>query len=322
MSPGWLDKEKFIPGLVSVIIPTFNRAAYLKEAIDSVINQTYRPIECIVVDDGSTDNTKELVTAINTDIELRYLYQANTGSQAARNKGTMSSKGEFIQYLDSDDLLYPTKIMMQVNYLQSSEKCDGVFGDWDQGVPDNYKTIKAFKKENLIFQILCERSICIFSLMMRRGIVSKAGEWDISVKRCQEIEFQLNALLKGAQFEYFPLNTGLWRMHFGERIFNKTSSAEVIQFYTKWESFLKLEDKWHPGYADGFIDNYFYFLSEKSANNNKETELLIHEIYRLQPYHPIFRTLKFILTKIAFGSKLAIKLWVIRFRKNINNRAS
>ena len=155
---------------------------------------------------------------------------------------------------------------------------------------------------------------------MRRRIISKAGEWDVSIKRCQEIDFHLNALIKGARFEYFPLNTGLWRMHAGERIFNKTSFVYAIQFYTKWESFLRLEEKWHSNYAEGLIDNYFYFLSENSTNNNKEIELLIHEAYRLQPSHPIFMTPKFIITKNVFGSMIAIKLWVMRFKRKMNQK--
>src|SRR6266540_1479939 len=88
---------------VSVVIPTYNRASLLREAIDSVLNQTFNDLELIIVDDGSTDNTEEVVHSF-TDHRLMYLKQQNEGASSARNAGIQAATGEFIAFLDSDDL--------------------------------------------------------------------------------------------------------------------------------------------------------------------------------------------------------------------------
>lgn len=105
----------FEPGLVSVVIPTYNRADLIKETIYSVLEQTYDKFEIIVVDDGSSDNTKEVVRDIK-DERIKYFYQENKGlPAAARNAGLRQSKGEFIAFLDSDDLWKPDKLQKQLN---------------------------------------------------------------------------------------------------------------------------------------------------------------------------------------------------------------
>ncbi len=104
------------PPLVSVIIPTYNRKAYVQQAIDSVLAQTYPHYEIIVVDDGSTDGTGEALAARYGD-RITYHWQENQGESAARNWGINIAKGEYIAFLDSDDLWYPNKLEVQVEWL-------------------------------------------------------------------------------------------------------------------------------------------------------------------------------------------------------------
>ncbi len=89
--------------LISVIIPTYNRANFLGEAIESVLSQTYKNLEVIIIDDGSTDDTRQLIEKY-TDKRIIYLYQEHGGTSAARNKGIQEAKGEYIAFLDSDDI--------------------------------------------------------------------------------------------------------------------------------------------------------------------------------------------------------------------------
>jgi glycosyltransferase involved in cell wall biosynthesis len=103
------------PGLVSVVIPTYNRAYVLGDAIRSVLAQTYRPLEVIVVDDGSKDNTEEVVRAFRD--EVRYVRQENAGVAAARNVGFTLARGEFIGLVDSDDRWLPWKVALQVAFM-------------------------------------------------------------------------------------------------------------------------------------------------------------------------------------------------------------
>jgi GT2 family glycosyltransferase len=114
-------------GLVSVILPTYNRAYSLGQAIESVLAQTYRPIEIIVVDDGSVDNTAEVVARFGS--EVRYVRQENGGVAAARNHGLAITRGEFVGLIDSDDSWYPYKLEMQVAFLRKFPEAGMVWTD-------------------------------------------------------------------------------------------------------------------------------------------------------------------------------------------------
>lgn len=116
--------------LVSVIIPTFNSAAYLTEALRSVAAQTHRNLEIIVVDDGSTDGTEALVKGAFPD--ARYLGQANSGAGAARNLGAQSARGDLFAFLDADDFWAPEKLALQLARLEREPAVDLVFGKIQQ----------------------------------------------------------------------------------------------------------------------------------------------------------------------------------------------
>ena len=108
---------------VSIIIPMYNSEEYIKEAVDSCLSQTYENIEIIVIDDGSTDNSKEeILDHIETN-RVRYFYQSNKGRSAARNYGLDISEGAYINFLDSDDLLHSSKLEIHMNYMNNNENC-------------------------------------------------------------------------------------------------------------------------------------------------------------------------------------------------------
>lgn len=119
-----------IEDLVSTIIPVYNRSGMLVEAVRSVLDQTYRPIEIIIVDDGSTDDTPEVCDhlAAQHPSEIRVVHQPNSGTGIAREAGRQLARGEFIQYLDSDDLLLPMKFELQVAGLRANQECGVSYG--------------------------------------------------------------------------------------------------------------------------------------------------------------------------------------------------
>ncbi|MFQ5850235.1 MAG: glycosyltransferase family 2 protein [Candidatus Binatia bacterium] len=112
---------------ISVIIPTYNHAKYLPEALDSILNQTYKAFEIIVVDDGSTDNTKEIVARYRD--KIRYAYQQNGKQAKARNTGITISSGEYIAFLDADDVWMPEMLELQVRLLDQNPGIGLVFAD-------------------------------------------------------------------------------------------------------------------------------------------------------------------------------------------------
>lgn len=100
--------------LVSVVIATYNMGKFLPEAMDSALNQTYENIEVIVIDDGSSDDTKEVIKSYLTDTRVRYIVQENKGQSSAKNKGICESRGEYVAFLDADDIWVPEKLEMQI----------------------------------------------------------------------------------------------------------------------------------------------------------------------------------------------------------------
>jgi glycosyltransferase involved in cell wall biosynthesis len=112
--------------LISVIIPTYNRAHLIKRSIESVLNQSYKNLELIIVDDGSTDNTKDVIDSIK-DERIIYVKQKNQGAAAARNKGIDTAKGEYISFHDSDDICHLDKLEKEIHTLKRNN-ADVVFG--------------------------------------------------------------------------------------------------------------------------------------------------------------------------------------------------
>lgn len=111
--------------VVSVIIPTYNRAGFISDAVQSVLDQTYKNIEIIVVDDGSTDGTKDVLAPFMDNI--RYYYTENSGAAHARNIGLKAAVGKYIAFLDSDDAYLPYKLELQVSFMESHPEAGMVF---------------------------------------------------------------------------------------------------------------------------------------------------------------------------------------------------
>jgi len=122
------DSKMECSATVSVIISCYNSERFITDAIESVLSQTYKNYEIIIVDDGSTDNTKSLI--INYP-QIKYIYQKNQGVSSARNSGLKASKGKYIIFLDYDDILLPERLQLGVEYLESNLDCAFVLGWFD-----------------------------------------------------------------------------------------------------------------------------------------------------------------------------------------------
>ena len=179
--------------LVSVIIPTYNKALYLKEAIESVLNQTYKNLELLVIDDGSTDNTAEIIKLFN-DNRLIYFYQNNKGPAAARNVGIENSKGEFIAFLDSDDLWLEEKLEKQIKFLKENNEV-GMLGTGFYKIDENKNIIgkKQFPADNdRLKKILIKfNPFAQSSVILRKEVIQKVGKYDESFLESEDYDFWL-----------------------------------------------------------------------------------------------------------------------------------
>lgn len=185
--------------LVSVIIPAYNREKYIAEAIDSVLAQDYAPIELIVVDDGSTDSTAEIVQSYGD--QLVYLCQENQGVAAARNSGIAYAHGEYLAFLDSDDIWVEGKLSWQMALLQQNPKLDAVYGHTKQFFSPEVD--EAFKARTIIPQKVMPAYIACAKLI-RRESFDLVGLFDANLKAGTDIDWYARSKEAGILSEMLP----------------------------------------------------------------------------------------------------------------------
>jgi glycosyltransferase involved in cell wall biosynthesis len=191
-----------VPGLVSTIIPVRNRPRMVLEAVDSVLAQTYRPIEVIVCDDGSTDETAAAVEGLmgRHPDEVRLLRLPSQGPGPAREAGRLAARGEYIQYLDSDDLLRPRKFAVQVTALQGRPDCGAAYGYialWREGAPpsDHPHKWSGHALPTLFPWLLVDRWWNTDTPLFRRSLCDAVGPWtDLRWSQDWEYDGRVGAL--------------------------------------------------------------------------------------------------------------------------------
>jgi len=213
----WVAGEG-MPGLVSVVIPTYNRAPVLGETLASVAAQTHRPIEVLVVDDGSEDDTSAVVEAFaheraDAGLMVRYEVQVNAGAPAARNRGAALSSGRFVQFLDSDDLLLEGKLAAALAAMQDPSV---MFVSHDyarfEGTPDHLvEWSNLSERSSDPAAHIRENRLHTLSAVYRREALNRIGPWDEDLRIWQDTEFCLRVLLSGLRGLWLPSRGGLVR---------------------------------------------------------------------------------------------------------------
>ena len=176
---------------VSVIIPAYNCAAYLAEAIESVLAQTYRDFEIVVVDDGSTDNTPEVVAPYLS--RINYIRQPNKGLPGARNTGIKASAGEFVALLDADDSWLPQKLDVQMPYFRDPQ-VGIVYSDFSVRYADghslpSYLAERPLASEGFVVDnYIRSRFLFPSSMVLRRSSIEACGLFDEEMLAAEDIE--------------------------------------------------------------------------------------------------------------------------------------
>ncbi len=182
--------------LVSIIIPTFNRAYIIKDALNSIIAQTYTNWECIIVDDGSTDNTNELINSyLKKDSRFKYYKRPKNklkGPSSCRNLGYEQSEGEFIQWFDSDDVMHPEKLEIKIAYALKHRA--------DVIVDKHNPSINFIKTNDIQFECFASKDFYIDFILGKRPVITN----DVMLKRTiiKNNRFDED-LWKGEEYEFF-----------------------------------------------------------------------------------------------------------------------
>ena len=209
---------------VSIIIPNYNRVALVKETLDNMLLQTCLKKEIIVVDDGSTDESVEVLKRYGNRIKL--IVQENQGVGAARNKGLQHAEGTFIQFMDSDDLAGPKKIENQIKTLEANN-ADIVYGPWAK-VEIKDRTL--ISREKVIQQKplppsrspvewhVSQWSMVLQSCLFRKSILDKAGNFRTDWKVAEDQDLFARCLLAGGKLVHANNSITFYRLHESEKL--------------------------------------------------------------------------------------------------------
>jgi glycosyltransferase involved in cell wall biosynthesis len=183
--------------LISCIVPVFNGERYLAEAVESILKQSYRSLKIIVVDDGSTDGTPTVINQFGE--QVCYLRQSNAGPAAARNLGLTIAEGEFVAFLDADDLWHPEKLQRQMARFRVSPELDyciaHVQNFW---IPELIEEEARFRDHRI------SRPLPGYStgtLLARRALFTTVGQFNPTIKHADDTEWFLRAAETGASME-------------------------------------------------------------------------------------------------------------------------
>lgn len=224
-----------IENLVSTIIPVYNRSAMLREAVASVLAQTWRPIEIIIVDDGSSDDTVHVAEDLQSQHpEIAHvLRQKNAGPGVARQAGLEIAQGEFIQFLDSDDLLLPNKFEWQVSGLRSDTDADISYGKTyteENGVRLSDPAQHTGEKHRKLFPALLQEPLWpTLTPLYRHAFLKQAGPWPAK-KNLEDWEYDAQAGALDVSLHYVDDFIAETRNHPGERLCHLWKvSADVMR---------------------------------------------------------------------------------------------
>ena len=282
-----------IKPLVSIIIPTYNRAYVIKETLDSVIAQTYSNWECLVIDDGSTDETEILVKEY-TNLDNRFkIYKRPDyipkGGNGARNYGFRLSKGKYIQFLDSDDLLSKDKLYNQINLAleKDSEVITCKWGRFSNS--ENFKIKKSllYKNYNPAYKLLIDYGINRSFLpshcfLVKRDVLIKSDLWNETLKINQDGEFFGRILIEANKVTFDKFSDVKYRFENKNKTSSLTTKQKAKDLTKSWRLISAHLNNKKKGLFDDYI-NFGKNYAFKILKENYKIEILKNfYFYKLQ----------------------------------------
>lgn len=205
--------------IISVIIPTYNRAAYLAQAVRSVLGQTNADFEVLIVDDGSTDDTEQTAKRLD-DSRIVYIRQENAGRSVARNQGVAEARGEYVAFLDDDDLFLPHKLSSQLAFLEARPEI-GLVASGAQLIDEEGAVVGAWKHwedqpELNLPNCLDSCPLMPSVVLIRRGELNHLDHWfDPAVEPAEDTDLFLRLLLSGCRIAWLTELVTAYRLHTG-----------------------------------------------------------------------------------------------------------
>ena len=314
--------------LVSVVIPCYNSEKYLPDTIKSVLYQTFNNLEIIVVDDGSTDKTADIIKSYGS--KVAGVFGENKGASAARNKGTELAKGEFIQYLDSDDILDSRALETRIKAFSKNE-ADVVYSNWQELKEDQEGSfVKGKVQSRSIQDVHSNIEIALFTefwsppaaYLFRRELVHKIGGFKEYLIYIQDARFALDAALHGGKFFKVPEIGAYYRIRHNGSLSKSNPVGFLQDVYCNTQ---EIESIWREdGPLDSerlkaLADNYDY-----TARNLFEADFTLfkrnlNSLYRIDPgFRPTWPKVAGLLSTLL-GIKLAAMIMRAFFPLNVSD---
>jgi glycosyltransferase involved in cell wall biosynthesis len=204
--------------LVSVVIPAYNAEHYIAQAIDSVLAQTYNNIEILVAYRDSADNTRSAIESYLAAGKIILVHQSGKGLSNGRNVAIARARGEFIAFLDVDDLFLPEKIAKQVDYLLAHPKCDACYVGIRHFRDDDVATLLQlnyvyYSGDDVLPNLLRKSFIAPSTVMVRRKTIDRIGLFDETLRRSEDWEYWARLVQRGAVFCFIPEFLAKIRLH-------------------------------------------------------------------------------------------------------------
>lgn len=227
--------------LTSIIIPVYNRESFINKTLSSLVELNYRPLEIVIVNDGSTDNSLAIIqkfknTYESDDFLVKIISQSNAGAPEARNKWFYVSSGDYIQFLDSDDFIHKDKITLQTKLIEKSNAdfcvCDFLMRFNETGSTKYYSNQKKILK--IIFP---SQSFGCGSALISRNL-AKQLSWNEKLHRNQDMDYFLRAALMANKVVYIKEILYYYSMHKGDRISDNYTTSNPV-FYKRIEWLIK-----------------------------------------------------------------------------------
>lgn len=282
--------------LVSIIIPSYNVEEYVAECLESAIAQTYRPIEIIAVDNNSTDNT----LAILRDYERRYpdlitvLEEKKQGAPAARNKGISIAKGEWLQFLDADDLLLPEKLTNQICLLQNNSECCMVIGAyWFKQLSGETNPVKIDNVTDPFKLIATCRLGYTCSNLFRSEEVKMIGGWDQDMKGEQDTDliFRILTIKNAGDILYDKNAMTIYRMRKNGQITSNCISINKCGLYLRIRMFEYFRENMPEYFLVSkryYQDIIYHYISRYAIYDRFSAKKFLNNSY-LVDYQPRYR---------------------------------
>ncbi|MFX0090642.1 MAG: glycosyltransferase family 2 protein [Candidatus Hodarchaeota archaeon] len=307
--------------LISIILPTYNRSHVLTRAIRSILNQTYQNFKLLIVDDGSCDNTKQVVEGFS-DSRIRYLRrERNEGGSVARNSGIEAAKGEYIAFQDSDDIWLPQKLEMQMRVFETSSLRVGVvYCEWlysREGKIFYHRYFKKRTREGNLCKTLDNYDffIPIPAVIVRKNCLEKTGFFDVRFSAQEDFDLLIR-LSKFYHFKYVRTHLLIQHRPLSYKIDKRTLPSIKTNFLLleKHSNLLKRKR--------GFMSNHYYLIGKYLFFKKKERhqwQSYFRYVVKINPLD-FFSVKLFILIFIGFFIGSNRILWSYKtFSKKITN---